>query len=168
MKIILMSALFIMLSCNVNAADDQSIANKIQVLKQQAVLLHKDLAQLEQDLLYPSTTQIAIYVSKEMGKGYTLGSLSVLVDDVLTTQNIYTQDQNYALSLGGMQRLYMGNLSVGDHRFTTIVKVIDANDNIVTLKGEAHFYKSGQSLSLSINLLDGVEAKPPILSMIRL
>lgn len=163
-----MSVLLLTLFCSANAAATQSIANKIQILKQQAVLLHKDLAQLEQDLIYPSNTQIAIYVSKKMSKGFTLGILSLSVDDHVVTQAIYTKDQNDALNLGGMQRLYMGNLSVGEHRFTATVRATDVNDKVVTFKGEAAYYKDSQPLSLNLNLFDANGSKPPVLSVIRL
>jgi hypothetical protein len=163
-----MSVLLLTLSFSVNAATGQSIASKIEVLKQQAVLLHKDLAQLEQDLIYPSTTQIAIYVSTNMDKGFTLGSIRLLVDNVVVTQSIYTQAQNYALNLGGMQRLYMGNLSVGDHHFEAIVQATDANDNVVTFKGEAAYYKNSQPLSLSLKLSYADGSKGPVLSVTRL
>jgi len=160
--------LVVIIFCFSANANTQSIAEKIQVLKQQAVLLHKDLAQLEQDLIYPSTTQISIYVAKNIEKGLALGSLELSIDDVVVARSVYSKDQNKALNLGGMQRLYMGNLSVGEHRFQVIVKAIDANDNVITLTGEAGYYKSSEPLSISLNLLGAKGVNPPALTLTRL
>jgi len=167
MRKILMCFVLIIFCSSANA-NTQSIAEKIQVLKQQAVLLHKDLAQLEQDLIYPSSTQVSIYVAMNIEKGLTLGSLVLSIDDVVVARSVYNKDQNSALNLGGMQRLYLGNLSVGEHRFKVIVKAVDANDKVITLTGEAGYYKSSEPLSISLNLLGAKGVNPPILTLTRL
>jgi len=167
MRKILMCFVLIIFCSSANA-NTQSIAEKIQVLKQQAVLLHKDLAQLEQDLIYPSSTQVSIYVAMNIEKGLALGSLVLSIDDVVVARSVYNKDQNSALNLGGMQRLYLGNLSVGEHRFKVIVKAVDANDMVITLTGEAGYYKSSEPLSISLNLLGAKGVNPPILTLTRL
>jgi len=168
MRKFLMGVIFLTLCSSVNAYSTQSIAEKIQVLKQQAVLLHKDLAQLEQDLIYPSATQISVYVANKMPETMSLGSLELHIDDVVVARSVYSLDQNKALNLGGMQRLYMGNLSVGEHRFQIVAKAVDANDNVVILKGQSAYYKSREALSISLNLLGAQGVNPPAVSLTRL
>jgi len=163
-----MSVILITLSLNVCANDKESIANKIQALKEQAVVLHKDLAQLEQDLIYPSTTQIAIYLAKRIDKALSLGSVKLSVDGTLVSTHVYTSEQNKALELGGMQRLYLGNLGVGDHVFSFEIKVFNDKDEVFIFQGQDAYYKGSQPLSLSINLSDAQGSKSPEISLIRL
>lgn len=168
MKCLIMSVIFITFCFNANAYNNQSIAEKIQVLKQQAVKLHKDLAQLEQDLIYPSTTQIAIYVAKNVNKEILLASVELSVDDKIISSHIYTSDQNKALELGGMQRLFIGNLKVGEHVFNLTVKAVDSDDNVIVFKGDNSFYKDGEPLSLKVDILYEKTDKVPLISITRL
>lgn len=168
MKLFLTGIILMTLCLNVNAYNTQSIASKIQILKQQAVLLHKDLAELEQDLIYPSTTQVAIYLAKELQEDLKIGSMTLSVDGVTVSSHIYTSDQNKALELGGMQRFYKGNLKVGEHVFSAVIKVFNRNNEIIIFKGEDAFYKDNEPLSLKINLLNTPDNNSPLISLTRL
>ncbi len=165
---ILMSVCLLTLCLCANAKENQSIANKIQVLKQQAVLLHKDLAQLEQELIYPSTTQIAIYVSKNLRENVALGNIELSIDGMAVTRYIYSNEENSALELGGMQRLFMGNVAVGEHEFEVVLKGTKPNGDIINLKARTAYYKNTHPLSININLSDGDGTNSPLLSVIRL
>lgn len=165
---LLLCVLLLTISLTASATNNQSIANKIEVLKQQAVLLHKDLAQLERDLVYPTTTQIAIYVSKKLTKDITIGSINLSIDGQDVASHIYTLEQNNALKLGGMQRLFMGNVAVGEHHFKITLKGIDSQNDITTIEGTAAYYKNAQPLSINVNLFDENGTKEPLLSVTRL
>ena len=168
MKRLLLIVLLLTASSHAVAAEKTSVAGKIQALKQQAVKLHKDLAQLEQDLLYPSTTQVAIYVSKKLAKNLALSQLDLYIDGQRVTSFIYNSEDNHALDLGGMQRLYLGNLKVGEHVFKAVAKSIDGKQQTIVLEGEAGLYKSNKPLSLSINVVDAAGTQAAAISVSRL
>ncbi len=168
MKRLLLSILLLTV-CNVaSAAANGSVAGKIQALKQQAVKLHKDLAQLEEDLLYPATTQVAIYVSKKLGKSVVLSQLEFSIDGQRVASHIYSKEDNHALDLGGMQRLFLGNVSVGEHDFEVTAKGIDSTNTVISLAGNAGIYKSNKPLSINIRLSDTAGTTAPVLSVSRL
>ena len=94
------------------------LSEEIEDLKKAALELNRDLLILEEELLFPANSQIAIFMSMDIGKYFTLDSVKVLIDDKLVASHLYTKRQNAALELGGIQRLYLGNLKSGEHEIT--------------------------------------------------
>lgn len=94
------------------------LSEEVEDLKQAALELNRDLLILEEELLFPANSQIAIFLSLDVGKYFSLDSVKVLIDDQLVASHLYTKRQNTALSLGGIQRLYLGNLKTGEHEVT--------------------------------------------------
>ena len=168
MRNLLLISLLLTVCSVASATPNGSVAGKIQALKQQAVKLHKDLLQLEADLLYPAKTQVAIYVSKKLAKSVVLSQLELFIDDQRVASHIYSAEDNHALDLGGMQRLYLGNVRVGEHEFKVTAKGIDQTKAVITLQGNAGLYKSSEPLSINIGLSDTAGTTPPVLSVDRL
>ena len=97
-----------------------SLDNDIQALKEDVIALNRDLFILEEELLYPSNTQVAVFVSLDVGKFFSLDSVQLKVDDKVVTNYLYTDREVEALHRGGIQRLYMGNLKAGEHELVAI------------------------------------------------
>ncbi len=70
---------------------------------------------LEEELLFPANTQVALFVSMDVGKLFELDSLQIKLDDKLVTNYLYTPNEVQALHRGGVQRAYVGNLKSGTH-----------------------------------------------------
>lgn len=87
----------------------------IETLKQQVLELNRDLFLLEEELLYPSTTQLAVFVSMDVGAFFELDSVQLKIDDQEVASYLYTDRQVDALHRGGVHRLYTGNVRVGEH-----------------------------------------------------
>jgi hypothetical protein len=87
----------------------------IQSLKQEVIALNRDLFVLEEDLLYPASTQLAVFVSLDVGKFFSLDSVQLKIDGDVVSNYLYTAREIEALQRGGVQRLYMGNLKTGSH-----------------------------------------------------
>ncbi len=98
-----------------------SISNEIQDLKQQMIALNRDLFLLEEDLLYPASTQVVVYVSMDVGKYFELDAIELKIDGDTMTHYLYTKKQIAALLKGGVQRLHMGNINQGEHEITVFV-----------------------------------------------
>jgi hypothetical protein len=101
-------------------AAPNALEGDIQALKQEVIALNRELFILEEELLYPSSTQVAVFLSLDVGKYFTLDSVQLKVDDKVVTTYLYTERELQALQRGGVQRLYTGNLRTGKHELVAI------------------------------------------------
>jgi len=92
-----------------------SLDDRIQDAKADVIRLNRDLMVLEEELLFPANTQVAIFVSMDVGKMFSLDSVRVKLDGKDVAGYLYTPAEVQALHRGGVQRLYVGNLKVGTH-----------------------------------------------------
>ena len=98
-----------------SAATSGSLDERIQDAKADVIRLNRDLLVLEEELLFPASTQVAIFVSMDVGKLFLLDSVRVKLDDKDVAGYLYTPAEVQALHRGGVQRLYVGNLRTGTH-----------------------------------------------------
>jgi hypothetical protein len=118
----------------------------VQGLKKDVIDLNKDLFVLEEELLFPANTQVALYVSMDVGTFFALDSVTVKIDNKEVKNYLYTAREADALLKGGVQQIYLGNLKVGKHELVAFF----------TGKGPAaRDYKRGATL----NFDKGVGAK---------
>ena len=89
---------------------------RVQALKAEVIRLNRDLLVLEEELLYPAGTQVALFVSMDVGKLFELESVQIRLDDKLIANHLYTPQEVQALHRGGVQRVYLGNLKAGKHQ----------------------------------------------------
>jgi hypothetical protein len=89
--------------------------DRIQEAKSDVIRLNRDLLVLEEELLFPAGTQVAIFVSMDVGKLFALDSVRVKLDGKDVAAYLYTPSEVQALHRGGVQRLYVGNLRAGSH-----------------------------------------------------
>jgi len=97
------------------AAAPASLDNRIQDLKGDVIRLNRDLLVLEEELLFPANTQVALFVSMDVGKLFELDSVQIKLDDKVVTNYLYTPMEVQALHRGGVQRVYLGKLKEGTH-----------------------------------------------------
>ncbi len=97
------------------SAPAASLDTRVQDLKAEVIRLNRDLLVLEEELLYPPGTQVALFVSMDVGKLFELESVRVLLDDKVVATYLYTPLEVQALHRGGVQRLFLGNLRTGKH-----------------------------------------------------
>ena len=97
------------------AAAPASLDNRIQELKGDVIRLNRDLLVLEEELLFPANTQVAVFVSMDVGLMFDLESVQIKLDDKLVSNYLYTPPEVQALHRGGVQRVYLGNLKAGKH-----------------------------------------------------
>jgi hypothetical protein len=102
----------------VSAAADMQTASvdaEVQDLKSAVLDLNRELFMLEEELLYPANTQIAVFLSMDVGEFFTLDSVQLEVDGKQVSNYLYTEREVLALHRGGVQRLFLGNLKSGPH-----------------------------------------------------
>jgi hypothetical protein len=102
-------------SSNAPPADFKTLDQEVQGLKKDVIDLNKDLFVLEEELLFPANTQVALYVSMDVGTFFALDSVTVKIDNKEVKNYLYTAREADALLKGGVQQIYLGNLKVGKH-----------------------------------------------------
>jgi hypothetical protein len=100
------------------AGDFHSLDQDTQNLKQEVLDLNRDLFVLQEELLFPANTQVAVFVSMDVGTFFALDTVKLQIDGKEVASYLYTQHEAEALVQGGVQRLYIGNLKVGQHEVT--------------------------------------------------
>jgi hypothetical protein len=114
----------------------RGLDEQIQEIKSDALRMSAELSQLEEKLLYPSGTQVAIFVGLAMGDRMRLDAVRIQIDGELVAHYIYSAKELEALRKGGVQRIYVGNVASGDHKLDVLV---DGK-----LEGGADFSRTGQ------------------------
>jgi len=97
-------------------ADTRALDETVQDLKKDVVDLNKELFVLEEELLFPANTQVAVFVSMDIGEFFALDSLTLKIDNKEVANYMYTPREAEALLKGGVHRVYLGNLKVGEHQ----------------------------------------------------
>jgi hypothetical protein len=96
-------------------AELRTLDQEVQGLKKDVVDLNKDLFVLQEELLFPANTQVALYISMDVGAFFALDSVTVKIDNKEVKNYLYTAREADALLKGGVQQIYLGNLKVGKH-----------------------------------------------------
>jgi hypothetical protein len=102
------------------AAAGPSLDRDVQNLKQQVLELNRDLFVLQEDLLFPANTQVAVFVSMDIGTFFNLDSVKLQIDGEDVANYLYTPREVQALEQGGVQRFYIGNLKSGQHELIAL------------------------------------------------
>ena len=114
----------------------RGLDEQIQDIKSDSLRMAAELSQLEEKLLYPSGTQVAIFVELVKGDTMRLDAVRLQIDGQLVAHYIYSAKELQALRKGGVQRIYVGNVTTGDHKLDVVV---DGK-----LEGGADFSRTGQ------------------------
>ena len=93
----------------------QGLDEQVQEVKSDVLSIAAELAQLEEKLLYPSNTHVAVFVSLAQSQAFRLDSVQLQIDGRTAAHYIYTFKELEALQKGGVQRIYTGNLATGQH-----------------------------------------------------
>jgi hypothetical protein len=94
----------------------QGLDEQVQEIKSDVLSIAAELNGLEEKLLYPSGTQVAVFVSLAPGEQMRLDAVSIQIDGQLATHYIYSFKELEALRKGGVQRIYVGNVPTGNHQ----------------------------------------------------
>jgi hypothetical protein len=170
--LILLSLLFTTFSClsndqNIDFAEQEKqqnakraldsvkvLSKEIQGLKKSVVDLNKDLQLMEEELLFPSSTQLSLFVSLDIGQYFTLESIKVKLDGKQVVTHLYSERQRQALARGGVQRLYLTNLNLGKHTIVAFFTGIGPNGRPYKRATELEFQKKQGSQYLELAIID--------------
>ena len=122
--ILLISVLVFSMSANAQEnyrAQIKGLDEQVQEIKTDVLSIAEQLNQLEEKLLYPSNTQVAVFISMVDGETFRLDSVEIELDGKPMAHHIYTFKELEALQKGGVQRIYTGNILAGDHDLQVLV-----------------------------------------------
>lgn len=137
-----------------DTSEADSVAMSVEELRKQVIELNRDLFVLEEDLLFPASTQFAVFLSVETGEFLSLDAVKLKVDDEVVASHLYTARQVDALRRGGMQRLHMGNLKTGDHEVTVFVDGIGPENRPYRKAATYQLDKGTDTATLEVRIRD--------------
>lgn len=112
------SALFVSVAAHgqeISREQIKGLDEQVQEIKSDVLGIAAELNQLEEKLLYPSNTQVAVFVSLVSGETFRLDSVEIQLDGEPVAHHLYTFKELEALQKGGVQRIYTGNVRSGEH-----------------------------------------------------
>jgi len=137
---------------DISGDDMRSLDGQVQEIKSDVLSIASELGNLEERLLYPSNTQIALFVALADGEVFRLDAVHVEINGELATHHIYSYKELEALQKGGVQRIYTGNVATGDHQLTvTMIGKLKNGDDLSQSDSFA-FAKGIQPKALGITL----------------
>ena len=99
----------------------KGLDEQVQEIKGDVLSIAAELNQLEEKLLYPSNTQVAVFVSLAGTETFRLDSVEIELDGKPVSHHLYTFKELEALQKGGVQRIYTGNIRSGEHDLKVFV-----------------------------------------------
>jgi hypothetical protein len=136
-----------------NGPDTRGLDQEVQGLKKDVVDLNRELFVLEEELLFPANTQVAVFVSMDVGDFFALDTVTLKIDQKEVINYLYTPREVEALLKGGVHRLYLGNLKVGKHELVAFFSGKGPNDRDYKRGATLKFEKGigAKYLELKIN-----------------
>jgi hypothetical protein len=98
----------------------RALDKDVQSLKKEVLDLNRDLFLLEEELLFPANSQVAFFISMDVGEYFALDSINLKIDGKEVANYLYTQREVDALVRGGVHRVHMENLKVGEHELVAV------------------------------------------------
>ena len=99
----------------------RGLDEQVQEIKSDVLGIAQELSRLEEKLLYPSGTQVAVFVALAKGDPMRLDAVRLQIDGKLVAHHIYSVKELEALRKGGVQRIYVGNVATGEHQLEVLV-----------------------------------------------
>ncbi|OGW29501.1 MAG: hypothetical protein A2X56_09925 [Nitrospirae bacterium GWC2_57_13] len=155
----ILSIAIVMLSFPVSAEEVskgqiKSLDEQVQEIKAETLNLGVQMRLLEEKLLYPSSTQVAVYVSLDNVEKFRLDSIEIQLDGKMVAQHLYTLRELEALQKGGMQRIYVGNISSGEHGLQVLMTGRAKGSSGVRRTEKFKFRKDEGPKILEVRLVD--------------
>lgn len=99
----------------------KGLDEQVQEIKSEVLDIAAELALLEERLLYPSNTQVALFVALAEGQPFRLDAVQLRINGELVAHHIYSAKELEALEKGGVQRIFTGNVPTGAHELEVTV-----------------------------------------------
>jgi hypothetical protein len=115
LSILMLLATFPAYAEEVSREQIKGLDEQVQEIKSDVLDIAAELSRLEEKLLYPSDTQVAVFLSLADGETFRLDSVEIQLGGKAVAHHLYSFKELEALRKGGVQRIYTGNLRTGAH-----------------------------------------------------
>jgi len=139
----------------------RSIDKDVQSLKKEVLDLNRDLFLLEEELLFPANSQVAFFISMDVGEYFELDSVNIKIDGKEVANYLYTAREADALIRGGVHRVHMANLKTGDHELVAIFVGKGPNIRDYRRGATLNFNKGIGAKYVELEITDRVKKQQP-------
>lgn len=143
------------------AGTSKGLDSEVQGLRKDVLDLNRDLYMLEEDLLFPANTQIAVFLSLDVGTYFALDSVQVKIDNKEVANYLYTEREVDALTRGGVHRIYLGNLKTGKHEIVALFTGKGPHDVDYKRGANLTFEKGVGAKYMELRISDRASAQQP-------
>lgn len=137
-----------------SADDIRKLDDRIQEVKTEVLDIAAEVRQLEEQLLYPSETRLTVALAMTAERGLRPGTAMIRVDGNLVAHHVYSDSEVDALRQGGVQSLYVGNVTIGKHEIDVTIRGSLANGDSFEETGRHEFNKGVDAKTLDITLTE--------------
>ena len=132
----------------------KGLDEQVQEIKSDVLSIAAELSQLEERLLFPSNTQVSVFVSLEEGESFRLDAVEIQINGQAVARHIYSYKELEALQKGGVQRIYTGNIPTGPQQLEVSVSGKLRSGRDFTLSERFSFDKDFEPKLLGVKLSD--------------
>lgn len=126
--------------------------------------INKRLLLMEEELLFPADTQLAIFVSLDVGKFFVPDSVTLKLDGETIESHLYTDKEVAALRSGAIQKIHTTNIKNGDHQLTAFVTGKGPNGRDYRRAVTLDFDKGHGRHYIQLKMEDDAAAQQPVFS----
>jgi len=148
------------------AVDKDETLKQSRILKESSAQLNADLIYLEREILYPTKTQLGVFVAMDEGAFFDLRSVEIFINGASVGMYKYKAKEVYAIQKGGKHRVYMGNYDSGDYSVKAVIKGVGPHGRAYRRTATAEISKkSTKNMHLEVNVVDGSNKYRPDFEM---
>lgn len=144
-----------------SGGDFKSLDGEVQGLKKEVLDLNRDLFMLEEELLFPANTQVAVFLSLDVGTFFELDSVQIKLDNKEVANYLYTDREVEALNRGGVHRVFIGNLKTGKHELVAFFTGKGPHERDYKRGANLNFEKGVGAKYLELKISDRQSAQQP-------
>ncbi len=139
----------------------ETLDGDVEEVKKSLLELKRDLAVLEEDLLYPASSQVAIYLSMDLSDFFELDAVSLRLNGKEVHHALYTESQVQALYRGAIQKLFVGNVRQGENRLTAFFYGKGPSGRDYKRAATVSFTKSFEPTYIELAIIDSMQKYQP-------
>ncbi len=124
--------------------------------------LNVELQILEEELLYPASSRVSVYLAMDIGELFSLQSVKLKLNGKDVTHHLYTERQLNALYRGGVQELYMGNARQGSNKLVAVFLGVGPHDREYKRAIEVEFEQSFEPVYVELGINDSTGKQQPV------
>lgn len=140
----------------------RSLDEQVQGLKEEVIKINREMLLLQEKLLYPSSSQVSIFVSLKSSPKFSLDAIELKLDSRPIQKHIYTFRELEALRKRGVHRLHTGNLAVGKHQLIVTVSGRTSSNATYTRSASFELEKATGPKLVELQVISSGGAKPTI------